>query len=162
MTQTFIPRYSPQPIDSYSKMAGGVHIGPAFSGLLKSDAEAWNLAYLSHPYERAPEPADPQFTTLVRRTVNMPRRGPELDVAGARPPEETVRGLLRLVPEEFWFAFMEDDLAKRTPLFAAYGEAWLLRVMSRALAPWTPAEHESGLDVSQAAHILSKFTDAHI
>lgn len=159
--QLLIPRYSPEPIEAYSVKAGSNWVGPAYSRMLRSDAEAWNLAWLSHPYELRPEHEDGRFTVIVSHTVNMIRDTGALDTDRRLGPRATLRGLLRLPPNQFWFA-INNDLAKRTPMYRIYGDRWLHTVMVRAQAPWRPAWHESGLDISQASDYLKKFTNAHI
>jgi len=44
-------RYSPLPITEYKAGPKGAEYGPAISSMLTT-AGAWNLAYLSHDFER--------------------------------------------------------------------------------------------------------------
>jgi hypothetical protein len=159
LTNLIIPRYSPKPIEDYSPVVRGIGVGPAYSALLAKDLEAWNLAWLSHEYEKSPEHDDPMFTTLVSRTLRMVR-----DTGSAGPPgvfvpaHRTVRGLLRLPPGEFWDHMAAEGLLRKTPLYAAYGEAWADLAFERAV--WEPFER-NGVDLTEARRALEKAKDAH-
>lgn len=140
MKDTYIPRYSTLPIEAYSAKAGSTWLGPAHALFLRCDAEAWNLAWLSHPFEHRPLPSDPKFSVHVRDTVAM------------RRPD--VRSLLQREPADFWALFRAISLG--TPMFANYGTAWMNLVEQRALARWRPAFHQSGLDLGQADKLLRR------
>lgn len=152
MTQT-IPRYSPRPIEAYGWK--DKRAGPAYSEFLSGDAEAWNLAWLSHPYEALPEHTDAQFTVLVRRSVNMILATGEVDIVGSRPASETVRGLLRLAPIRFLRSF-DESVAHRTPLYKAYGDRWLETVRARAKLPWAGSYEESLPTLNDARDVLHR------
>ena len=158
MNERYINRYSPRPIDAYSRNVRGVVVGPASSCVLNWDGEAWNLAWLSHEYETMREPADPRFTTLVQQSVNMVRASGRIDITGLLDPSQTMRGLLQLAPEEFMYRAETDGSITRTALYAAYGDAWLDRVRERAHAGWQRAEQSTGMRLSVAASILARFT----
>ena len=51
-------------------LSGGTVAGPSQATFLKDDLQAWNLAFLSHAYEKRAEHPDPKFTIHVRRSVN--------------------------------------------------------------------------------------------
>lgn len=158
MREVFIPRYSPLPIEDYSPRRG---IGPAYSLNLRSDAEAWNLAWLSHPYEKQAEHIDPEFTRHVKYSVNMLRGTGAIDRVGRFGAGSTVRGLLRLPPNEFWFS-INGSIAQRLPLYSIYGDQWLHTVMTRSQLPWKFADQESGLNIDEASRLLKKYTNVHI
>ena len=72
-------RYSPKPIEAYTKVLAGKPYGPAESKLLDT-AQAWNLAYLSHDYDAEFQHKDPMFTTHVRRTLQTKLDGSGLGI----------------------------------------------------------------------------------
>lgn len=162
-------RYSPKPISAYNiVLPGGVAAGPGDAVFLRDDVEAWNLAYLSHPYELRAEHRDAEFTVLVRRTVNTTLSGGRLDMLGHSPATLTVRGLLRLPAPEFIEAITRGNTAAgerlldRLPLYAAYGEPWLATCKARAalcLRAPVSSEFEPGdevPDVAQAQDLLRR------
>lgn len=150
-------RYSPKPIEAYS--VPHLQGGPAFAEFLRNDAEAWNLAFLSHPYELRAEHPDPQFTILVRRTVNTVLASGSVDIVGKLPAYLLVRGLLRRPADEFVreiaaaraLAAGEDrPLLEMLPLYVAYGDDWVNSILSRAakcLRAPVASEYEPGDDV---------------
>jgi hypothetical protein len=129
-------RYSPRPIEAYT--VPQLKAGPAFAEFLRNDVEAWNLAFLSHPYELRAEHPDPQFTILVRRTVNTLLSTGSVDVLGKMPAQNTVRSLLRLPPGQFITAILSRRAAdgraliEHLPIYQAYGEPWLDQITARA------------------------------
>lgn len=116
-------RYSPSPPASY---------GWGKVGLLAGDTEAWNLAWLSHLVEKGPHP-DPQFSTLVRRTLQMVVANGKVDLVDAHSDKAKVRGYLRLLPAQAVLKITAMEHLVDTPLFAAYGTSWTdtLRERSR-------------------------------
>lgn len=163
-------RYSPKPITAYSLvLPGGVNAGPAFAEFLKNDAEAWNLAFLSHPYEKRAEHPDPNFTIYVRRTLNVVLSTGSVDVLGKLPAKMLVRGLLQLPAHEFvdqvssLQTIANGPLLGHLPLFKAYGQHWLHTAAARAelcLRAPVASEHQPGDDVphvADAAAVLKKF-----
>lgn len=167
-------RYSPKPIHDYNiVIPPGLNAGPGHAEFLRNDVQAWNLAFLSHPYERRAEHSDGQFTLLVRRTVNTKLADAEIDTLGRTPAHLTVRGLLQLPAHEFIDritttvlrdgAFKGTKLVHRLPLYLAYGEPWLLTCMARAercLRAPVASEFEPGDEVPHvrdAADLLKKY-----
>lgn len=116
-TQTMI-RYSPQAIEAYSETVLGIPVGPAQSRILSKDPLAWNLAFLSHPYELRTQHQDRNFTVLVDRTLRC------RSTAG-----HALAGLLRQ-PAPY---FVEKVLhyPKGLPLFEMYGDKWLETLILR-------------------------------
>lgn len=135
-------RYSPKPVDAYNKtLENGMAVGPGAAVFLRSDPEAWNLAWLSHDYEQKAEHPDGDFTVLVRRSVNTVLGTGEVDVLGMMPASATVRSLLQLPAERFLIEITtrtvnvdgeKVPLLQRLPLFVAYGVEWLERAKERA------------------------------
>jgi hypothetical protein len=134
--------YSPRPIEEYSRFAHGVGIGPAYSGVLRADPEAWNLAWLSHPFEHSPNHPDPNFTVLVGKSLT-----PQL------------RALLKLPAGAFWDAASVTGLLAKTPLYGAYGKAWVDTVFDRAVAR---ANEPGEPPYPDADRELERFKGAHI
>lgn len=165
-----IIRYSPHPIEFYTKTATlqrvglpdeTVSFGPGESPLLKDEPEAWNLAFLSFWYETESNHPDPSFTTRVRRTLQfLPRTG-ETDLAGLSP-EETVRPLLRLPALQAVRALQALPRFKQLPLYQAYGEPWreVIQRRASALASAVDSSNEDivGSNLTEAAEYLKRFT----
>ena len=169
-------RYSPQPIDAYNaKIAGTIDAGPGHAVFLRDDPEAWNLAFLSHPYEKQPENLDGQFTVNVRRTVNTVIATGEVDVLGKLPARLTVRRFLQGPPQDFIHAVESLQclqagkmvaLLDRLPMYQAYGDEWLETMRERAglclSAPVAtdtscPLPGDDVTNVDDAAAALAKF-----
>jgi hypothetical protein len=166
-------RYSPKPIDDYNATIKGpdgpLLCGPGTSEMLRGDVEAWNLAYLSHDYDRRAEHPDPDFTVIVRRTTNLVLSSGTVDVAGKMPAAHKLRHLLKL-PAPIFVSRMQAlncvsngktvRLLDRMPIYQKYGDAWLHFVTERAwhcLRAPVATEFQPGdevNDVSQAAGIL--------
>lgn len=165
-------RYSPKPIDAYTaRLPGGILAGPAQAEFLRNDVEAWNLAFLSHPYERRAEHSDPQFTIWVRRTVNTVVTTGSVDILGKLPADKLVRGLLQRPAREFvsairttqaWAGGERVQLLPLLPLYIAYGDEWLQTIAERAglcLPAPVASEYQPGDDVphvKDAAALIDK------
>lgn len=157
-------RYSPKPIEDYNVVVpGGVHAGPGHSFMLRADEEAWNLAFLSHPYELKPEHPDPQFTTLVQRTVNVVLDTGEIDRIGRVPPHRKVRSTLWLPAPDFLQEIRTRlipakgkgmvQLVHRLPLYLAYGDSWFNVMLQRSkLCQGDDVPH-----IDDAVAVLRKF-----
>jgi hypothetical protein len=143
-------KYSPQDAATYSF---------GRTGLLASDAEAWNLAWLSHPIERE-APKDPRFTTLVRRTLQTVVATGTIDIVGAYPDNAKVRGYLRLPPAQAVRRIMAMAHLADTPLFAAYGTQWTDTMQARAKLyrePYDPTLDQLVVDdCSQALAVIAR------
>lgn len=141
MTQAVI-RYSPKLADSYPSVKGS---------LLSGDPEAWNLAWLSHDFSKGPH-FNPNFSTLIRRTVQFALKSGGIDLVDMVPTALKVRGLLRLPPAQAvkYIACMEH--LTDTPMFAAYGTAWVDLMLERSRLYREPDDHMDALvvDLSQA------------
>lgn len=130
-------RYSPKPIDQYGIKANGRWIGPSDSKLLRGDVEAWNLAFLSHPFEFKAFHPDPRFVVNVSATVRTRLDdgsvGPIHTGFDPRPDAPTVRSLLMRPAEVFVRYVLDDaDLRETLPLFRIYGATWLTLIQERA------------------------------
>lgn len=122
-----ILRYSPQPIEAYTQHG----VGPDRLKFLQ-EPEAWNLAYLSHPFEVRPLHPDPQFTVHIRYTVKMHVPSGTVDLTGARRAS-SLFGQLLTMPAPWLLAWMRRNptVVTSTPLYKAYGSQWLQTVISR-------------------------------
>lgn len=134
--------YSPQPVHTYRVIKGS---------LISGDPEAWNLAWLSHDFKKGPHP-DANFTTLVRRTLQFVLKTGGIDLIDAVPTSLKVRGLLRLLPAQAVKRIAGMEHLIDTPMFSAYGAAWLEVMHERARLYREP---EGPLDMS-----LSDLTQA--
>lgn len=142
-------RYSPNPPTSY---------GWGKVGLLAGDTEAWNLAWLSHPVESGPHP-DPQFSTLIRRTLQMVVTNGKVDLIDAYPDKAKVRGYLRLLPAQAVQRLVAMEHLVDTPLFAAYGTAWTDTLLARSKLyrePFDLAHDRAVSDLTGANALLSR------
>ena len=122
-------RYSPRPIEEYGKPNSPAR--PANSRLL-SDPAAWNLAFLSFDYGTAVMHPDPNFTTLVRRTVQSALDGSGPDLTGVKGDHELVGHWLYLTPPEFVYQVTRHSVLKSLPMYQAYGQEWLRTIDHRA------------------------------
>lgn len=164
MITKFTPiRYSPKPIEAYGrnfKIPGGVlDVGPHLSPLLANDPEAWNLAFLSFPYEEDTYGNAPAFSVHIRRTLQVDVATGALDITetepGMRvrlylryPPLKAVRLLLGLQPH----------VLRKLPMYLQYGDGWLETIQQRAsmLASMNDPDNDI-VDVSQATEYLQRF-----
>ena len=115
--------YSPRPLATYKAKGVKIDYGPATSAMLTSP-EAWNLAYLSHDFETRLQHPDPNFTVLVKRTVQF-----RLDGSGSDIVSEGVSGLfgslLNQPAPRVVYLLRQHPALTQLPLYVAYGEAWL-------------------------------------
>lgn len=130
-------RYSPKPIEHYGRVHNGQHVGPAASSLLKDDVERWNLAFLSHDYDRERVPRDPMFTQLVAKTVSSRVDTGKLDILETLPTM-SVRSLLRLPAPQFVRIMEHSPVLSQMPLYQARGDSWLTTIRERS---WLCATH---------------------
>jgi len=150
-------RYSPRPIEAYRDPRTG--FGPDASKFLAEDPLAWNLAYLSHPYESLRSPADPKFTTHVRWTLRTHMQSGRVMAPGESPDSHTLAAIFRM-PAPYAVRWLDRNkhICRSTPLYRAYGDAWLELVRCRERAcsvdPDTPF---AVTDVSDAVRLLARF-----
>jgi hypothetical protein len=151
-------RYSPRPRETYQGFVEGRGYGPATSALLDSQ-EAWNLAYLSHDFEKVLMHRDPYFTTHVRRTTQTLLDGSGLDLTGSSPRSGLVASLLRAPAPRFVYLIQRHAVLKSLPMYTAYGEAWLTTIEARAriccVDDWEP---DNISDLTQAKAALALLT----
>lgn len=134
-------RYSPRPIEDYGRTIGGKFIGPRTSVLLKDEVERWNLAFLSFDYDARPVPQNPQFTSLVVKTVATRLDTGELDYNADGPM--MVRSLLKLPAPQFVKVIEVHSILAQLPLYKALGNAWLATIKERS---WLCSTADDGVD----------------
>ena len=123
-------RYSPRPIEDYGRVVGGKFIGPRTSLLLREEVERWNLAFLSFDYDARPVPQNPQFTSLVVKTVATRLDTGEIDYNASGPM--LVRSLLKLPAPQFVKVIEVHSILAQLPLYKALGDAWLATIKERS------------------------------
>lgn len=145
-------RYSPNPIEAYPAAAGS---------RLLDRLEVWNLAYLSHDFDKFPSPGDPNFFTHVRRTCQYDLTLGRLDLTfGAQGEPNLLADKLQMPAPQFvhWLRRHPKVMIK-LPLFQIYGQAWLATIESRArLCQTHDHEPEEPLhDLSAASAVILQF-----
>lgn len=157
-TMEEVIRYSPRPIESYTSSYAGAEFGPAKSALLGGDAEAWNLAFISYPYEDFEAPSDPHFTTHVRRTLQFVINTGKIDLASVAKSGDCVRHWLRMPAPQFLKRLGGMPRLTELPMFRAYGPRWIGTLENRV---WLCHQEETPGgdpgDVSSAASLLERF-----
>lgn len=157
-------RYSPRPIEEYSRKIDGKVYGPHTSEFLGRDSEAWNMAFLSYTYEKRPVHPDPQFTILVVNTVKTRLDTGELDRVDRLPAHLTVRSLLKMPAPQLVKVLHKEGLYQRLPMFKAYGQSWLDTIEKRSWLCSTYAEdgadpYEAIESTATAEEILRKIAN---
>lgn len=158
-------RYSPLPIEAYDKVLSGRSYGPSQSAFLSKSVEAWNLAFLCHPYGvDGSQPEAAQFTTAVRNTVNYVLDAGAIDLIGNAPADMKVQGLLRLDAKAFVRMAFEDKRFKQTPVYQLLGDKFFSLIVERApLCLVHPAQllldcmDSIPDDMTQACRLLTRF-----
>jgi len=142
-------RYSQHPVDCYDIGRG--------SQVLKGDPQAWNLAWLSFDVDAHKHHPDPNFTVLVRRTLDFCFLTRQIDLTGSVPPQLKVRGLFSLPPPRAVMRVCSMRDASLLPLFQAYGNAWLDTIYQRSYlwrAPYDCIHDAPVTDTTEAAALL--------
>ena len=116
-------RYSMKPMESY--LDAGGRSRPSARSPLMDTPERWNLAYLSHDYEKRAWHKDPMFAVHIRRCTQTLLDGTGLDLCGMQDADHLVGGLLRLPAPRFVYLIRRHPVLAQLPLYVAYGEAWL-------------------------------------
>lgn len=163
-----IIRYSPKPIEAYGTVVRaqrvgapdvGVPVGPHTSPLLANDPEAWNLAFLSFPYEDDAYGNAPAFSVHIRRTLQVDVATGALDITETEPGLR-VRLFLRYPPLKAVRLIygLQPHVLRNLPMYTIYGEGWLETIQSRASMLASMQDPDNDIfDVSQAADYLQRF-----
>ena len=154
-------RYSPRPIEEYSRTIKGTVCGPETSVFLKDDVEAWNLAFLSYDYAKRPTHADAKFSSHITYSMRTSLATGELDLVGRLPQTMTIRSLLMMPAPQFVKVLNHRNLYQQLPMFKQYGKAWLDLIEKRSWLCSTYVEgggdqFEDLHSTDQAAEILRK------
>lgn len=155
-------RYSPKPRSDYVKIIGKHSYGPATSTLLDSDA-TWNLAFLSHDFNKTIDHPDPNFTTHVRRTVQT-----KLDSSGlgiGEDPATLVASLLALPAPRFVYLIKKHKVLRALPLYQTYGQEWLDAIEGRSWlcmveSESTVAQYPDIQNLEQAQELIERIRRA--
>ncbi len=149
-------RYSPKPIEDYGRTINGEFVGPSTSRLLAEDPERWNLAFLSFDYDARPVPRDPQFTSLILKTVATRVDTGEFDV-GERNKPLLVRALLQMPAPQFVKVIEFHSILTQLPIYRAQGAGWLATIKARSWICGTFDEDEVSdpESLDQAQQLLS-------
>lgn len=126
-----IVRYSDRPLSAYVGKIGTVEYGPATSSLLDT-AQAWNLAFLSFDFDAHLHHPDPQFTTLVRRTLQTKLDGSGCDLIIGSPFQGAVGSWLALPAPRFSYLVKQHRVLVDLPLYQTYGHQWLKTIEERS------------------------------
>ncbi len=124
-------RYSPQPIEAYSVIYGDSQFGPAQFRLLR-EAAAWNLAFLSHDFDKKFHPDDAKFSVHVRRTLQTPLSGEDIDITVAEPFAGCIGSLLYLSAPIAVYRLSKLKHLTALPMYRAYGPCWFAMMDARA------------------------------
>lgn len=130
-------------------------------GFAAASPEAWNLAFLSHPYERG-LPSDPNFGVYVRRTLQFNLQTCEIELAGC-PEELTIVPWLRLPPPMFarLMGNLPAYLLYLMPLASALGRYhWLDTMRERShlyREPHDPVHDAPVTSTAEARALLARF-----
>ena len=155
-----IVRYSDRPMSAYVRKIGTVEIGPATSRLLDT-TQAWNLAFLSFDFDAHLDHPDPQFTTLVRRTLQTKLDGSGCDLAIGSPFEAAVGSWLVLPAPRFSYLVKQHRVLVDLPLYQAYGHQWLKTIEERSRICNAEAipQNDDVSDLTVAKQFLSRIFD---
>ncbi len=157
MTQTVC--WSPKPRSAYDCRIGKIGVGPGSSSLL-ADPLCWNLAFLSHDYEKSPEHWDAHFTSNVQRTARTYLDKPGWDQLGMGDRGRTVGTLLTLPAPRFVHLIKMHDVLRSLRMYEAYGDKWLATIEERSHLCVMPGP-DNAVDiknVGDAIRALRKFT----
>lgn len=120
-------RYSPRPLEAYTS---DIFTGPAKDRRI-SAVEVWNLAYLSHDYDKQLMHSDPHFLTHIRRTCQFDYVLGRVDLTFTS--DTSIAKHLRMPAPWFikWLTNHKQVLVK-LPMYEVYGPSWVLTMEQRA------------------------------
>lgn len=124
-------RYSPRPRTSYCALG---RTGPVAESLYDRP-EVWNLAYLSHDFDRLITTPDSQFAVHVRKTCQFDVRRWVIDrTFGAAGNFKDLLAYQLRMPAPYFVRWLKQRryLLPYLPLYQAYGEEWLGAIENRA------------------------------
>lgn len=150
-------RYSPKPLEEYPRTP----TGPAGDSRVDR-VTVWNLAYLSHDFDRFPLHKDPHFLTHVRRSCQYDLETGAVDLAGWAKGGVDLLDNKLLMPAPWFVNWLMKNrrVMINLPLFKAYGQSWVSAIEERCRICHTHGEGEPEdlLDLSVAKGVLLRFT----
>lgn len=144
-------RYSPNPIDAYPRATP--------FAMLREDAAAWDLAWLSWDFENQARMPDTHLSVNIRRTLQFVIRDGSLDLTSEVPDQLKVRGLMSYTAPRAVKLILGMPNVRDTHMFKAYGPEWLqtLEVRSQLYrAPYDKAYDFDVEDLTQATEVIDK------
>lgn len=145
-------RYSPHPIDHYlSNVDNRI-----------DRTTVWNLAFLSHPFEKSPIHQEPDFLTLIRRTCQYDITTGKIDrtFGVISEPENLLDQKLKM-PAPWFVHWLSKHklLLTSLPMYQRYGSSWVATMEARARMCHTYEEEpdEPLHTLQQARTLLLKF-----
>lgn len=115
-------RYSPLPRTAYREPAKSSFLVPL---------PAWNLAWLSHPFDSPRAKAHPTFTTAVWYTLQTRLSDGVVDMVGNEPKQNTLYSFFVKPPEEAVACVAQYLHHRKLPLYSLLGDEWLVRMHER-------------------------------
>lgn len=153
---TPVIRYSPRPIDQYRAGNSTREWGPATSSMLKLPA-AWNLAYLSHDFEKSLLHPDPNFTVNVRRTIQHRLDGSGADMTDADHVSRRVESLFLMPAPRAVHLLLEHPIVFKLPMYEVYGDLWIKTIRQRSyLCQADESPPDNVVDFTQAKALINR------
>lgn len=144
MIETDILRYSPHPIEAYSgTLPDGRRYGPANNKYLANCSKAWNLAYLSHPFEIEAEPDCPVFGQLIQETLDYYNE------------EGFCFGDLMGAPAPYVVKTLTQG-CRGLPMYEVFGRRWLATIDERQWLCRADSEEVEELQVDSTTQLILK------
>jgi len=125
---------------------------------LTVDTKAWDLAYLSWPFEKGTQP-DAHFSVNIHRTLQMELKTGAIDLAGALPDSAKVRSLIKGPPPQIAYKLATLPTIRSTFMFKAYGDQWLEALHERSRLFREPPDGNLDFEIkvlTQAVEVIAK------
>jgi hypothetical protein len=126
--------------------------------LLHEDAGAWNLAYLSWDWESGKFPDAHLSVNVWQMMMFVPLTG-HIDLANENPEHLKVRGLVKGPAPQVVHRLINLPRLDKTPMFIAYGQAWLDTMKLRShlyREPFDDALDAEPPSLSDALRVIAK------
>lgn len=167
-------RYSPKPMSEYKlwrpdtpteykKGSGNLDSGTIQFTLKAHEPATWNLAYLSHPFERGNPPKDltlyvwcSHFVRTNIHTGELTRKHSDvLEI----PDDHVYPQLLKPAPQFIKWLDDNQELLLRSDIYEAYGDRWLDLIRKRAFkcATHDEPDEQQIRSVAEARKLLQAF-----
>ncbi|MFN4265765.1 MAG: hypothetical protein ACK4F8_08495 [Aquabacterium sp.] len=125
---TPIIRYSPKPLSEYTS---NIFTGPAKDRRVDRP-EIWNLAYLSHDYEKSLMHTDPHFLTHVRRSCQFNLLKKRVDLTEMQTEALFMNVMRKPAPWVIRWFQRSPEILMALPLYEAYGSDWFATIVKRS------------------------------